>query len=117
MFDFAEEALDRVALAIKARVDRALNATVPLGRDVRLAAMLATMAWEPRWAMRARAGGSPSSRAATAVLSDVAGGEHDPQWKAILVHDGIDLGAQSSTRTANGVIRAPFHRLHAGERE
>ena len=28
--------------------------------------------------------------------------------QAVLVDDGVDLSAQSSTRTANGVIRAPF---------
>jgi hypothetical protein len=38
----------------------------------------------------------------------LAGGEHEPDRQAGFVDDGVDLGAQSSTRTANGVIRAPF---------
>ena len=36
------------------------------------------------------------------------GGQHEPYRQTILVDDGIDLGAQSSTRTADGVILAPF---------
>ena len=42
------------------------------------------------------------------LVGGLAGGERDPQRQAILVDQGVDLGAQSSTRTANGVIRAPF---------
>jgi hypothetical protein len=34
--------------------------------------------------------------------------EQQPHRQTVLVDDGVDLGAQSSTRTANGVIRAPF---------
>jgi hypothetical protein len=32
------------------------------------------------------------------------------KWLAKRIHNGVDLGAQSSTRTADGVIRAPFLR-------
>lgn len=42
------------------------------------------------------------------LVRRVAGGEYDPQRQAILINKGIDLGAQSSTKTADGVIRAPF---------
>ncbi len=34
--------------------------------------------------------------------------EHDTHRQPALVDDGVDLGAQSATRTADGVIRAPF---------
>ena len=34
--------------------------------------------------------------------------QNDPQRQAVLIDQGVDLGAQSSTRTADGVIRAPF---------
>ena len=36
------------------------------------------------------------------------GREGYPERQAILVDQGVDLGAQSATRTADGVIRAPF---------
>ena len=38
----------------------------------------------------------------------LAGGEHQADRQAVLIDNGVDLGAQSSTRTADGVIRAPF---------
>ena len=38
----------------------------------------------------------------------LAGSEHQPDRQAVLVDDGVDLGAQSATRTADGVIFAPF---------
>lgn len=34
--------------------------------------------------------------------------ENDANRQAIFVHQRIDLGAQSSTRTTDGVIRTPF---------
>jgi hypothetical protein len=36
------------------------------------------------------------------------GGQHHPNREAIAIDDGVELGRQSSTRTADGVIRAPF---------
>jgi len=38
----------------------------------------------------------------------LSGRQQEPDRQAILVDDGVDLGAQSSTRTADGVIFAPF---------
>jgi hypothetical protein len=38
----------------------------------------------------------------------LAGGEHQPQRQSMRANDGMDLGAQSSARTADGVILAPF---------
>ncbi len=35
-------------------------------------------------------------------------GKHQPNGQAILIDQSVDLGAQSSTRTADGVIFAPF---------
>ena len=42
------------------------------------------------------------------LVGGLAGGQHDPQGQAILIDHDVDLGAQSSTRTADGVIFAPF---------
>lgn len=55
-----------------------------------------------------RAGGKRSISLDGGLVGGLAGGEHDPERQAVLVHQGVDLGAQSSTRTADGVIRAPF---------
>src|SRR5882672_558584 len=38
----------------------------------------------------------------------LAGRQHQPHGQTILVDKGVDLGAQSATRTADGVIFAPF---------
>jgi predicted TIM-barrel enzyme len=38
----------------------------------------------------------------------LAGGENQTDRQAVLVDDGVDLGTQSATRTADGVIFAPF---------
>ena len=38
----------------------------------------------------------------------LAGGEYQADRQAVLVNDSVDLGAQSATRTADGVIFAPF---------
>jgi hypothetical protein len=35
-------------------------------------------------------------------------GEHQPNRQSALIDNSVDLGAQSSTRTAEGVIFAPF---------
>ena len=114
MFEFAEEALDHMALTIKTRIDRALNFTVPLGRDVGLAAALANQFDDGLGVAAAigneRTGWRQSLKQGChgGLVRCLAGGKRDPQWKAILIHDGVDLGAQSSTKTANGVIRASF---------
>jgi hypothetical protein len=38
----------------------------------------------------------------------LSGGQHQPHRQAILIDQGVDLGTQSSTRTANGVILTSF---------
>ena len=38
----------------------------------------------------------------------LAGGQHEPHGQAVLVDNGVDLRAQSATRTADGVSFAPF---------
>ena len=44
-------------------------------------------------------------RAQVVVLS---GGQHQAYWQTVLIDQSVYLGAQSSTRTADGVIFAPF---------
>jgi hypothetical protein len=38
----------------------------------------------------------------------LAGRQDDTDGQANRIYHGVDLGAQSSTRTTDGVIRAPF---------
>jgi hypothetical protein len=38
----------------------------------------------------------------------LAGRQDEPDRQSVGIDDGMDLRAQSSTRTADGVIRAPF---------
>lgn len=113
MLELAEEALDEVALAIDAliygtvdetlagrgdmsfcaagsdQIEQCVGVVAPVGDDV--------TAFEP--------GEQERCRAQVVVLS---GGEDEPYRQAVLIHQRVDLGAQSSTRTADGVILAPF---------
>src|SRR4051794_2435085 len=114
VLELAEEALDEVALTIQGRVDAALELAVTEGRDVRLAAagaheiedglcviasigderLCGRQVGQQGWGDRL-VGGLPRA-------------DHEPQRQPGRADHGVDLGAQSSTRTANGVIRAPF---------
>ena len=114
VFEFVEETFDKVALAVDFPVDDAPQADIALRRD-----------------MRARAGGfdpvddregevAPigndiagqgdpvDQRRERRLVGRLAGCQHNPDRQAMGVDDGMDLGAQSSTRTTDGVIRTPF---------
>ena len=41
-------------------------------------------------------------------VGGLAGRQNEPDGQPAGVDDGVDFGAQSATRTTNGVIRAPF---------
>ena len=113
MLEFVEEALDEVSLSVDAAIDRAMNQALAC-----------------RWDMRLGPGGADKLEQGVGIVASVGddmaaseigeqlrrgpqivglpGGQHEPHRQAILVDDGVDLGAQSSTRTADGVILAPF---------
>jgi hypothetical protein len=38
----------------------------------------------------------------------LAGRQDQPHGQTVFIHQSVDLGAQSATRTADGVIFAPF---------
>src|SRR5690606_7623204 len=42
------------------------------------------------------------------LVRRLTGGDQQPHRQPVLIDDGVDLRAQSATRTANGVTRAPF---------
>ena len=113
MFELAEEALDQIALSIDASIDGAMHDALAGRRDVCFGAscpdqveqcvgvigtigndMLALEAFEKVW------------RGANIMCLTC--GQYQPNRKAILVDKSVDLGAQSATRAADGVIFAPF---------
>ena len=114
MLELAEVSLDDIALPVDCRVDGALDLAVALGRDVGAAAssldhvddgagVVASVGDQRLGGFEAVDQGFDSG-----LVRSLTGREDDPQRQAVLIDQGVDLGAQSSTRTANGVIRTPF---------
>ena len=114
MFELVEESLDEVALAIEVSIDGALDLAIALGWDVGASAgagdqidqVLPVVA-----AIGDHVAGlhRPVQQCwSRCLVGGLAGGEQQPDGQAALIDQGVDLGAQSSTRTADGVIRAPF---------
>jgi len=114
VFDFVEEALDEIALSVKREIDRALDLDVALGRNVGLgaarlderddafriiAAIGDNVAGQANAAEQGRRGG---------LIGGLARREQQADRQALGIDHGMDLGAQSSTRTTDGVIRAPL---------
>ena len=114
VLEFVEEALDEVALAVELGIDRAANPYVALGWDMGpsaaglddlddgtggVSAVGDHVARQTEAIEQLRGGG---------LVGRLAGGEHEADREAACVDDDMDLGAQSSTRTADGVIRAPL---------
>lgn len=113
LLEFAKEPFDQVASAVEFGRYAALQADAALGRDMRLAT-------PRRYPLDQR------QAVVTSVCDDGAGGQVvQEQWghrlvrglsgrdvqpdrQAVLIDHGVDLRAQSATRTANGVILAPF---------
>lgn len=114
MFELAEVSFDDIALSVDRRVDGALDLAVALGRDV----SAATSGFDhvDDGAGVVAPVGDQRLGGFEAVDQGFDGGlvgglprrQNDPQRQAVLIDQGVDLGAQSSTRTADGVIRAPF---------
>jgi len=113
MLELAEESLDEVALAIDAAVDRAMHQALAGRRNVgrctagsdqieKCICVISAIgddmtAFEALEQMRCRA-----------QIVGLASRQHEPHGQPILIDQGIDFGAQSATRTADGVIFAPF---------
>ena len=113
MLEVAEEALDQVSLTIDASIDGSVDDPLAGRGDVRLGAsgpdqveqgisVVAAVGDD----MAAFETGEQLWRGPQIV--SLAGGEQQADWQAVLINHGVDLGAQSSTRTADGVIFAPF---------
>jgi hypothetical protein len=114
VLQLAEEALDEVALTVECRVDGSLDLAVAGCRDVGLAAGLAHQIEDGLGIIAAIGDEGPSGRQASeqfradCLVGGLARRDDEADGQTLLVNDGMDLGRQSPTRTADGVIRAPF---------
>jgi hypothetical protein len=114
LLELVEEALDEVALAVEIGRDGALDLAVALGGDVGLSAAGCDQVQDGLGVVAAVGDqGSVWGEARQEVgdgglVRGLAGGDREGDRQARAVDNGVDLGAQSSTRTADGVIRAPF---------
>ena len=114
MLQLVEVPLDEVAQPIERWCNGAHNTNVALARDVgggasgrtpfdqRLGAVAAVghdvrCEWEPVEEDRR-----------CCLVGGLTSRDYEADRQAPLVDDGVEFGRQSSTRTANGVIRAPF---------
>src|SRR4030081_3738407 len=114
MLEFVEEALDQVALAIAFEVDGAYHPDVALAGDVGGGSARGEEFDDAAGAVAAvgdRVAGGPQSgdeAGQGGFVRGLAGRQQQTHRQTDGIDDGVDLGAQSSTRTANGVILAPF---------
>ena len=114
MFQLVEESLDQVALSIESRIDGALYLSCFHGWDMRpssgggdqiddcagvVTPVCDEVAIRLQWPDQCRHG---------RFVVGLTWREHDAHRQTVAIDNDIDLGAQSSTRTTDGVIRAPF---------
>jgi len=114
VFQPVEEALDEIAEAVDGMSDRSLLLAIALGWDVRPRAVPGDQIEDGLGVVSAISdrvdGGLEALEQSRhgGLVGCLAGGQEEPDRQAIGINHGVDLGAQSSTRTANGVIRTPF---------
>jgi hypothetical protein len=114
VFQLVEESLDEVAQAVDCVIDRSLLFSVALRGDVRLGAVLGDQFEDGLGVVAAvgdRIGGGLQPVEQSRHGGFVGGlprRQDEPDRQPVGTDDGVDLGAQSSTRTTDGVIRAPF---------
>jgi hypothetical protein len=114
VLELVEESLDEVALAVKLGIDGAHDLDIALGRDVGGRASGCEEIDDGTGAVAAVGDGMARSAQAIdqrwqrGLVGGLAGRQDYPDRKTVTIDDGVDLGRQSSTRTADGVIRAPF---------
>lgn len=114
VFELAEETLDEIALSVDLGVDGSLDLSVPLSGDAGDPACSRDQIDDGAGIvspvchknLRWRQSGDQVGNGG--LVGGLSGRKHNADGQAILIDQSIDLGAQSSTRTADGVIRAPF---------
>lgn len=114
LFELAEEAFDEVATSVEVTIDRALKLDAALGRDMGLATRISNEVDDGAAVVTTvsdeRLGRRQSGQKVWhgGLVRRLPWGDQQPDRQSVLIDDGMDLGAQSATRTANGVIRTPF---------
>ena len=114
LLEMTEEALDVIALAVEGGIDGALLLDLSLGWDVGAAALFFDELHHETAVVAAvghqRLGGRQASKEVLDhdFVIGLPGREQQAQGQSVLVHHGVDLGAQSATRTADGVKRTPL---------
>jgi len=114
VLELVEEALDEIAMPVDVRIDRAADAHVALAGDVSVGAVrfddlddgaseVATVGHDV-----ARQAKALEQLGRGGLVGCLARREYQANRQTAGVDDGVDFCGQSSTRTANGVIRAPF---------
>ena len=114
MLEFVEEALDEVALPVEFWIDGADALHIALAWNVSGGAEGGEEFDDGAGAVAAIGHRLASWRQAGnevwqgGFIGSLAGSEKEPNRQTDVIDDGVDFGRQSSTRTADGVIRAPF---------
>jgi len=113
LLEFAEVSFNEIATAVEIRRDAALQADAALCRDMRLAPPRRHPLYQGQAVVTPvcddDAGGQfVEEQWSHRLVGGLPGGDVQPDRQTVLIDDGVDLGAQSATRTANGVILAPF---------
>ena len=114
MLEFVEVALDEIAPAIDVACNGSLDPAVLLGRYMGDSAhgfdpldegtrVIATVGHHMTGAREA-----VDQLSACTLVRGLSRGQGETDRQALLIDDGMDLGAQSSTRQTDGVIRTPF---------
>ncbi len=113
LLEFAEEALDQIALPIEVARHGSLLSHAAVGRDVCLSASRGhpidqSQAIIP--AIRNHDCGRQRIQqdGRRCLVGCLPWREVQPDRQPVLINNSVDLRAQSATRTANGVILAPF---------
>jgi len=114
VLQLVKEALDEIAATIEALVDASLNLAVTLRGNVGVGpaasrefeqglGVISSVGDQIAGSVQAR-----DQRDGRFLVGRLTGGQHEADRQTLAIDDDIDLGAQSSTRTADGVIRTPF---------
>lgn len=110
--DFAKKTFSQVAVTVKVGRDWALEADTARGRNMGLAPARCDPLDQGQAVVAAIGGGGAGRQRVEQDrrhrLARGPTGRHvQADRQAILIDDGVDLGAQSATRAADGVILAP----------
>ena len=114
MFEFAEVALDEIALPVDVPGDGSLNLPVLLGRDVGRGADGLDLFDQGAGVIAAIGdhmagpGQAGDQFGADALVGRLSLRQTQADGPSAFIDNGVDFGAQSPTREADGVIRAPF---------